>query len=107
MHAYSASKGGLQGLVRVLAADLADEGVRVNAVLPGITETPMNAWWTEDPAARADVVRAVPLGRPAAPEEIAAVVAFLVSDDAAYLTGSSILVDGGWLADGGWEHPPP
>ena len=98
MHAYSASKGGLQGLVRVLAADLAGEGVRVNAVLPGVTETPMNAWWTEDPAARADVVRAVPLGRPAAPEEIAAVVAFLASDDASYVTGALWSVDGGLTA---------
>jgi NAD(P)-dependent dehydrogenase (short-subunit alcohol dehydrogenase family) len=98
MHAYSASKGGLQGLVRVLAADLADEGVRVNAVLPGITETPMNAWWTEDPAARAEVVRAIPLGRPAAPEEIAAVVAFLASDEASYVTGALWSVDGGLTA---------
>jgi NAD(P)-dependent dehydrogenase (short-subunit alcohol dehydrogenase family) len=98
MHAYSASKGGLAGLVRVLAADLAAEGVRVNAVLPGVTETPMNAWWTEDPEARAEVVRGVPLGRPAAPEEIASVVAFLASDDASYVTGALWSVDGGLTA---------
>ena len=54
MHAYSASTGGLQGLVRILAAALAGEDVRVNAGLPGITETHMNAWWTDDPAARAE-----------------------------------------------------
>jgi NAD(P)-dependent dehydrogenase (short-subunit alcohol dehydrogenase family) len=98
MSAYSASKGGLQGLVRVLAADLAAEDVRVNAVMPGVTETPMNAWWTQDPAARAEVVAAVPMGRPAAAEEIAAVVAFLASDDASYVTGALWSVDGGLTA---------
>jgi NAD(P)-dependent dehydrogenase (short-subunit alcohol dehydrogenase family) len=98
MHAYSASKGGLHGLVRVLAADLAADGVRVNAVLPGITETPMNSWWTEHESARADVMRAVPLGRPADPSEIAAVVAFLASDDASYVTGALWTVDGGLTA---------
>jgi NAD(P)-dependent dehydrogenase (short-subunit alcohol dehydrogenase family) len=96
--AYSASKAGLQGLVRVLAADLADQGVRVNGVLPGITVTPMNRWWTEDPGAAAEVVRAVPMGRPAQPHEIAAVVAFLASDDASYVTGALWSVDGGLTA---------
>jgi NAD(P)-dependent dehydrogenase (short-subunit alcohol dehydrogenase family) len=54
-----------------------------------------------------DVAGRTPLGRLAEPSDVARVVAFLVSDDAAYLTGSSILVDGGWIADGGWEHPAP
>ena len=54
-----------------------------------------------------DVAGRTPLGRLAEPSDVARVVAFLVSDDAAYLTGSSVLVDGGWLADGGWEHPAP
>jgi NAD(P)-dependent dehydrogenase (short-subunit alcohol dehydrogenase family) len=96
--AYSASKAGLQGLVRVLAADLAGQGVRVNAVLPGITRTPMNRWWTEDPAATAAVLSAVPMGRAAEPEEIAAVVAFLASADASYVTGALWYVDGGLTA---------
>lgn len=98
LHAYSASKAGVHGLVRVLAVDLAATGVRVNGVLPGITETPMNHWWTGDEEARAEVVRAIPLGRPAAPEEIAAVIAFLASDDASYVTGALWTVDGGLTA---------
>jgi NAD(P)-dependent dehydrogenase (short-subunit alcohol dehydrogenase family) len=98
LSAYSASKAGIQGIVRVLAADLADQGVRVNGVLPGITVTPMNRWWTEDPAATAQVVSAVPMGRPAQPHEIAAVVAFLASDDASYVTGALWSVDGGLTA---------
>jgi NAD(P)-dependent dehydrogenase (short-subunit alcohol dehydrogenase family) len=95
LDAYSASKAGVTGLVRVTAMDLAEEGVRVNAVLPGITETPMNRWWMDDPAERARTVASIPLGRPARAEEIAAVIAFLASDDASYVTGAV------WTADGG------
>jgi NAD(P)-dependent dehydrogenase (short-subunit alcohol dehydrogenase family) len=95
LDAYSASKAGVSGLVRVTAMDLAGEGVRVNAVLPGITETPMNHWWMDDPDERARTVASIPIGRPARPEEIAAVIAFLASDDASYVTGAV------WTADGG------
>jgi len=98
LDAYSASKAGVLGLVRVLAADYAAEGIRVNGVLPGITETPMNHWWLDDEAARADVERRVPLGRPARAEEIAAVIAFLASDEASYVTGALWTVDGGLTA---------
>ena len=98
LDAYSASKAGVLGLVRVMAADYADDGIRVNALLPGITETPMNAWWTGDPQRRAEVVRPVLLGRAASPEEIGAVVAFLASDDASYVTGAAWAVDGGLTA---------
>jgi NAD(P)-dependent dehydrogenase (short-subunit alcohol dehydrogenase family) len=95
LSAYSASKAGIAGLVRAAASDYAGDGIRVNGVLPGLTDTPMNRWWTEDREAFADVARAIPLGRLARPEEIAAVIAFLASDDASYVTGAPWTVDGG------------
>ena len=95
LDAYSATKAGVSGLVRVTAIDYAREGIRVNGVLPGITETPMNDWWLDDPAARAEMSAQIPVGRPARAEEIAAVIAFLASDDAGYVTGAL------WAADGG------
>jgi 3-oxoacyl-[acyl-carrier protein] reductase len=98
LDAYSASKAGMAGLVRVMAADYARENIRVNAVLPGIAETPMNAWWMRDVRLRAEILRPVPMGRPAQPHEIAAVIAFLASDEAAYVTGALWAVDGGLTA---------
>jgi 3-oxoacyl-[acyl-carrier protein] reductase len=98
LDAYSASKAGVYGLVRVMAIDFAADGVRVNAVLPGITETPMNRWWMDDAAERERTAAAIPLGRPARAAEIAAVIAFLASDDASYVTGAAWTVDGGLTA---------
>ena len=98
LQAYSASKAGMVGLVRAMAADFAGEAIRVNAVLPGVTETPMNRWWTDDPALREQVLAPVPLARAARAEEIAAVAAFLASDDASYVTGALWTVDGGLTA---------
>jgi 3-oxoacyl-[acyl-carrier protein] reductase len=98
LQAYSASKAGIVGLVRAMSADYASEAIRVNAVLPGITETPMNRWWTDDPATRDLVLAPIPLGRAARAEEIAAVAAFLASDDASYVTGALWTVDGGLTA---------
>jgi NAD(P)-dependent dehydrogenase (short-subunit alcohol dehydrogenase family) len=98
LDAYSASKAGVYGLVRVMAIDYAADNIRVNAVFPGITVTPMNRWWLEDPDERARTEASIPLGRAATPEEIAAVIAFLASDEASYVTGAAWTVDGGLTA---------
>lgn len=93
--AYSSSKAGVHGLVRVLAADYGPLGVRVNAVIPGFTDTPLVTDIIGDDEARAELVRTIPLGRPGRPEEAAAVVAFVASDEASYVTGALLAVDGG------------
>jgi NAD(P)-dependent dehydrogenase (short-subunit alcohol dehydrogenase family) len=81
-----------------MAIDYAADGIRVNAVFPGITATRMNRWWLDDPEERARTEASVPLGRAATPEEIAAVIAFLASDEASYVTGAAWTVDGGLTA---------
>ncbi len=90
---YAASKAGLVGLARSLARELGSRGITVNVVAPGPVQTDMTAALGDDRLA--DIVAAVPLQRAATPEEIAGVVAFLASDDAAYITGAVIPVDGG------------
>lgn len=96
--AYAASKGGVLMLGRALAVDLASHDIRVNVIGPGVVDTPMSAVSLADPDRRAGLMDRVPLGRPAGPQEVAAVAAFLTSEAASYLTGAFIPVDGGWLA---------
>lgn len=102
MGIYSASKGAMLAFTKAAAIDLAPYGIRVNAVAPGMTRTPLYQEWLEglpDPEAEAArVAEAIPLGRIAEPADVAAVVAFLASPEASYLTGTSIPVEGGYLA---------
>lgn len=94
--AYTASKGGLIALTRVLAADWGPKGVRVNVICPGPVDTPMNRPWLEDSAKAAYLTSSCPLGRVATPEEVASVALFLASGLASYVNGAVIPVDGGW-----------
>ena len=98
--AYAASKGGVLLLGRALAVDWAPHGINVNVIGPGVTRTAMNADFLADPAQAEPLLARIPFRRPASPEEIAAVIAFLASEQASYLTGAYVPVDGGWLAAG-------
>lgn len=94
--AYAASKGGVAQLAKALSNELAGRGVRVNAIAPGYVETELTSMLEE--WKRREVRARIPLGRFAVPEEIADVIAFLVSDDARYMTGIVLPVDGGFSA---------
>lgn len=92
---YSTSKGGMQNLTRTLALEYADRDIRVNAIGPGATITPINDAWTEDPEKKEMVESHIPMGRAGDAEEMAAVTAFLASDEGTYMTGQTLYVDGG------------
>jgi glucose 1-dehydrogenase len=92
---YSTSKGGMQNLTRTLALEYAARGIRVNGVGPGATVTPINRAWIDDPEKRRQVEEHIPMQRAGDADEMAGVTAFLASDDAAYITGQTIFVDGG------------
>jgi len=92
---YSTSKGGMQNLTRTLALEFAGRGIRVNGIGPGATVTPINRAWIDDPAKRKAVEEHIPMRRAGDADEMAGVTAFLASDDAAYITGQTIFVDGG------------
>jgi len=92
---YSATKGGILAFAKAAALDLAPRGIRVNVVHPGIIRTRLTTMLTDDPAAAEDYLKSVPLGRFGEPEEIAAAVLFLASGEAAFITGTDLVVDGG------------
>jgi glucose 1-dehydrogenase len=92
---YAVSKGGMQNLTRTLALEYAGRGVRVNALGPGATITPINRAWVDDPQKKAEVEAHIPMARAGTAEEMAGVTAFLASDEAAYITGQTLFVDGG------------
>lgn len=96
--AYAAAKGGLDALTRSLAAELGPRGIRVNSVAPGFFATGPNAALVADSSIDEHLQRRTSLGRWGRPEEIAGIVAFLCSDEASYITGATIPVDGGYLA---------
>jgi glucose 1-dehydrogenase len=92
---YSVSKGGMQNLTRTLALEYAARGIRVNGLGPGATVTPINRAWIDDPVKREQVESHIPMARAGSADEMGGVAAFLASDDAAYITGQTIFVDGG------------
>jgi glucose 1-dehydrogenase len=93
--AYAAAKAGIKMMTRTMALELARYNIRVNAVAPGAIETDMNRELGEDEMELKNVLRRIPLGRIGAPQEVAAIVGFLASDKASYVTGSIFYVDGG------------
>lgn len=95
---YSASKGSLRAIARAAAAELGSFNIRVNTVFPGVIETPMTAKLTEYKEAMDMLVRATPMQRLGQPEEVANAILFLASDEASYITGGELVIDGGYSA---------
>lgn len=106
MGAYNASKGAVINYTRSLAMDCARDGIRVNALCPGLIETPMTELALERPEDRVAWLAPIPLGRMGKPEEMASVVAFLASEDASYMTGAIVTADGGITAHTGQPNVP-
>jgi meso-butanediol dehydrogenase / (S,S)-butanediol dehydrogenase / diacetyl reductase len=101
--AYSAAKAGVVNLTRALALEFGPEGIRVNAVSPGAVDTPLARMSTQNPAAASAFRAAIPLRRFGRADEIAAAIAFLAADEASFVNGANLLVDGGVTA--GTGHP--
>lgn len=95
---YTASKGGIVALTENMALDLAPKGINVNAIAPGVIETDMTKGMLADEKVKQGLLMRVPKGRVGKPEDIGAAAAFLASDEADYITGAVLYVDGGWLA---------
>ncbi len=102
---YSVSKGGMQNLTRTLALEYAGNDIRVNGIGPGATITPINRAWVDDPAKAEQVTRHIPLNRAGTADEMGGVACFLASDDAAYITGQTIFVDGGLTLFADFREP--
>lgn len=94
---YAPSKLAIEALTRNISAEVGSHGIRVNCIHPGLIDTPMIRWVLESPEILPQVVAQISLGRPGLPCEIGAVAAFLASEEAAYVTGQSLYVDGGWV----------
>ena len=97
---YTASKAGVVMLTKQAALELAEHGIRVNAVSPGLVLTPMTQWLAEASPVRDAYLERIPMNRPAQPEEIAAAALFLASEDASYISGENLVVDGAWSTTG-------
>jgi NAD(P)-dependent dehydrogenase (short-subunit alcohol dehydrogenase family) len=93
---YAPSKLAIEALTRNMSAEMTPQGIRVNCIHPGLIDTPMTAWVMKDSDILPLILAQISLGRAGQPREIGTVAAFLVSDEASYLTGQSIFVDGGW-----------
>jgi glucose 1-dehydrogenase len=102
---YSTSKGGMQNLTRTLALEYAAEGIRVNGIGPGATITPINRAWVDDPVKAEMVTAHIPMRRAGTADEMAGVSCFLASDDAAYITGQTLFVDGGLTLYADFREP--
>ena len=96
---YCASKHGLEGLTKALAVELAPHGIRVNSIAPTFIETPMTRPYFEDATFRKETLAKIKLGRLGKVEDVMGAVVYLASDAAALVTGTSLVVDGGWTAD--------
>jgi glucose 1-dehydrogenase len=102
---YSVSKGGMQNLTTTLALEYAGRNIRVNGIGPGATITPINRAWVDDPAKSEQVTRHIPMSRAGTADEMAGVTCFLASDDAGYITGQTLFVDGGLTLFADFREP--
>jgi len=101
---YSISKGGMANLTRTLALEYADKNIRVNAIAPGATATPINDW-ADEPDKKKEIESHIPMGRVGTSEEMAAITAFLCSDEASYITGQTLFIDGGLTLYADFKQP--